>query len=130
MSDDLKSCPFCGGTDTIILSGPVEDDWCAVSCDGCYSRGPINYTDPACVKGWNTRTDLVQVKVEAAVKRALEGAAKEIIAMRGPVDVPRTDKAVVFDDACERCIEIIRAINPAQFIEGDKAHDYAEKWED
>jgi hypothetical protein len=67
-----------------------------------------------------TRTDLVQAKVEAAVKRALEGAAEKIIAMRGPVDVPRTDKAVVFDGACEMCIGIIRALDSAQFVQGDK----------
>jgi hypothetical protein len=44
---------------------------------------------------------------EAAVAAALREAAEEIEAMRGPTDVPRTDKAVVFDEAADRCIEIV-----------------------
>lgn len=32
----------------------------------------------------------------------------EIIAMRGPTDIPRTERSIVYDDACDRCIEIIK----------------------
>jgi hypothetical protein len=38
----------------------------------------------------------------------LEEVIAEITAMRGPTDVPRTDKSVIFDEACDRCIEIIK----------------------
>ena len=38
---------------------------------------------------------------------AIEAAKDTIKAMRGPIDVPRTSKAVVFDDACESCIDVI-----------------------
>ena len=38
---------------------------------------------------------------------AIESAKDTIKAMRGPIDVPRTSKAVVFDDACESCIDVI-----------------------
>jgi len=53
---------------------------------------------------------------EAIVKAALERAASEIVAMRGPTDVPRTDKSVVFDDACDRCLWILMALasDPAE----------------
>ena len=47
---------------------------------------------------------------EAAVAAALREAAEEIEAMRGPTDVPRTDKAVVFDEAADRCVEIVLAL--------------------
>jgi Lar family restriction alleviation protein len=58
MSEALKPCPFCGGGDTLILDGPVEDDWCQVSCDKCHARGPINYSDPHAKAAWNRRADL------------------------------------------------------------------------
>ena len=48
--------------------------------------------------------------MQAAVAAALREAAEEIEAMRGPTDVPRTDKAVVFDEAADRCIEIVLAL--------------------
>ena len=38
---------------------------------------------------------------------AIDAAKDTIKAMRGPIDVPRTSKAVVFDDACESCIDVI-----------------------
>ena len=48
--------------------------------------------------------------MQAAVAAALREAAEEIEAMRGPTDVPRTDKAAVFDEAADRCIEIVLAL--------------------
>ena len=41
---------------------------------------------------------------------AIEAAEGAIKAMRGPIDVPRTGKAVVFDDACESCIDVISTL--------------------
>jgi hypothetical protein len=53
---------------------------------------------------------------EAIVRAALERAASEIVAMRGPTDVPRTEKAIVFDEACDRCLWILMdlASDPAE----------------
>ena len=41
---------------------------------------------------------------------AIEAAEGAIKAMRGPIDVPRTGKAAVFDDACESCIDVISTL--------------------
>ena len=41
---------------------------------------------------------------------AIEAAKDAIKAMRGPIDVPRTGKAAVFDDACESCLDVIRQL--------------------
>lgn len=45
---------------------------------------------------------------------AIEAAEGAIKAMRGPIDVPRTGKAVVFDDACESCIDVISTLKKGQ----------------
>ena len=66
-----------------------------------------------------TRTDLVRAQIEAAVKRALEGAADEAKEI--------ADQYVGYMSRIERAI---RAIDPAQFVEGDKTDAYADKWED
>lgn len=57
---ELLPCPFCGGDDLIIVGGPVEDDWCAVSCLGCMTVGPHNYTDPHAIAAWNRRAPAPQ----------------------------------------------------------------------
>ncbi len=54
-AEALLPCPFCGGDDMIILNGPVEDDWCTVSCEKCHARGPIDYTDPHAIAAWDRR---------------------------------------------------------------------------
>jgi len=72
MADAPDNCQFCGHDRTYILNGPVEDDWCAVTCDKCHARGPINYTDPHAIAAWNTRTTPPAVVVEA-MERALRG---------------------------------------------------------
>ena len=59
---EMKPCPFCGETDTVILNGPVEDDWCAVVCNKCSARGPINYTDHHAITAWNRRADFAAVQ--------------------------------------------------------------------
>ena len=73
-----------------------------------------------------TRTDIVRTQTEAAVKRALDGAAAEC---RKQAEVFGSDKYAVgqpmasFSErfACEKCSDAIRALDPAQFIEGDKS---------
>jgi hypothetical protein len=42
-------------------------------------------------------------------------AVEMLLAMRGPVDVPRTEKAVWLDEGIDRCIEELRAL-PAALI--------------
>jgi hypothetical protein len=61
-----------------------------------------------------TRTDLVRAQIEAAVKRALEGAANEIDC--GGCSGQCLDPA----NCHAKDAECIRAIDPAQFVEGDK----------
>ena len=53
---------------------------------------------------------------EAIVRAALERAASEIVAMLVPTDVPRTEKVIVFDEACDRCLWILMdlASDPAE----------------
>jgi len=67
MDIDLKPCPFCGATETTILNGPVEDDWCAVSCDKCYAAGPHNYTDPHAIAAWNRRDTAGVLRLTARI---------------------------------------------------------------
>ena len=55
------------------------------------------------------RTDLVRAQIEAAVKRALEGAANVCGRPNGPW------KASAWE-----CRDDILSLDPAQFIEGDK----------
>jgi len=71
MTDDMQPCPFCGATETTILNGPVEDDWCAVSCDKCYAGGPHNYTDPHAISGWNRRAMPADLAATLAANAAL-----------------------------------------------------------
>jgi hypothetical protein len=41
-------------------------------------------------------------------------AVEMLLAMRGPVDVPRTEKAVWLDEGIDRCIEELRALPAVQ----------------
>ena len=50
----------------------------------------------------------VEAYTKAAMAAAMMEAIDELLAFRGPVDVPRTDKAIVQDDAINRCIEILK----------------------
>ena len=81
MTDDLKPCPFCGEIDTIIRNGTVEDDWCAVSCEKCYSQGPHQYTDPHAIADWNRRAALPRPEDAAriaALSADAEAARKRV----------------------------------------------------
>lgn len=59
MSEELKSCPFCGSTNSLKVFGANTDDTLVlssyVSCEGCHSEGPIKKTIPAAITAWNTR---------------------------------------------------------------------------
>jgi len=106
MTDEPKllPCPFCGVTDTIILNGPVEDDWCAVSCDKCHARGPINYTDSHAIAAWNTRaTPPGMIRLDApellAMVDALREATSQLESVTGADDRPESDSWYVVTDA-------------------------------
>ena len=62
--------------------------------------------------------------VKAAIKRALEAAAKKIATQRGTVygdDSPQTTKWINGNNsAVSSALTIIRALDPAQFIEEPK----------
>lgn len=55
------------------------------------------------------RADLARARVAAAY----EAAVQEIEAFRGEEDVPRTDKAVLSDQTCNDCCDLIRALTDA-----------------
>jgi len=53
MSEELKPCPFCGGTDLDRAGrGPMK---CWVECLGCTSEGPFGETPAAAIAAWNRR---------------------------------------------------------------------------
>lgn len=60
MTDELKSCPFCGANSTILYRDNSMSKWrWSVDCDGttCGASGPIEATEADAVKAWNTRAD-------------------------------------------------------------------------
>ena len=95
MTDDLKPCPFCGEIDTIIRNGTVEDDWCAVSCEKCYSQGPHQYTDPHAIAAWNTRAAIPDPECHDTIA-ALRA---EVDALRAQVMPPEPTDAQI-NSAC------------------------------
>lgn len=52
MSEELKSCPFCGRPSTRIIEGPAYD---FVQCLVCGAKGPIRYRKEHAITAWNTR---------------------------------------------------------------------------
>lgn len=58
MSEELKSCPFCGDAHKLIatVNDPRElllNNW--VSCENCNSEGPVKATRSEAITAWNTR---------------------------------------------------------------------------
>ncbi|GBR60811.1 hypothetical protein AA18889_2479 [Acetobacter senegalensis DSM 18889] len=51
MSEELKSCPFCGGRDLKIQ----EPYYAFVHCDECGTEGPFRDTEAEAIEKWNTR---------------------------------------------------------------------------
>jgi hypothetical protein len=103
--------------DRIWADGNEEWDSGSWGCDKEYEED-VEYT----------RTDLVRAQIEAAVKRALEGAADAcstiiqdyaVMDSTGTKYLPlKTQKAAKSMVSLAR--EDIRALDPAQFIDGDK----------
>ncbi len=53
MSEELKSCPFCGSGD-IYLPKPVEFI-VGFNCRSCGTEGPAKDTEQQAITAWNTR---------------------------------------------------------------------------
>ncbi|QEE86022.1 Lar family restriction alleviation protein [Acetobacter oryzoeni] len=53
MSEELKSCPFCGSRE---ISTPHPSDFNTwVHCLICMAEGPVKDTAHAAIAAWNTR---------------------------------------------------------------------------
>lgn len=66
MEEELKPCPFCGGTNTEVLNlleeepeleeiGYTERNW-HVRCNSCYALGGCRRTREEAIETWNRRT--------------------------------------------------------------------------
>lgn len=59
MPEQLKPCPFCGGTDIdmdeckVLMEG-VSPYWSAF-CNGCETNGPATWIESEAITAWNTR---------------------------------------------------------------------------
>ena len=66
MSEELKPCPFCGGSN---LRSSGDDKWVGYECLDCGCIGPNQYDSR---RDWNTRTALSQAAVGATVRACAE----------------------------------------------------------
>lgn len=54
---ELKPCPFCGSTDTEVVSSTFRVDQHAVFCRSCKAHGPVVKSERYAVPTWNKRAD-------------------------------------------------------------------------
>jgi Lar family restriction alleviation protein len=67
-----KPCPFCGSTDSTVISPPSEDR-CWVQCSLCGAEGPLGSTKQDAVDRWNRRaTEEIDKTNAASLNRALQ----------------------------------------------------------
>ena len=52
--NNLKPCPFCGGTD--LRMGEAHEA-VYVNCPDCDTDGPMRHTDQEAITAWNTRAE-------------------------------------------------------------------------
>ena len=59
MTEELKPCPFCGGTNVTMARIPTWDtrSWRYVSCrnSDCQAEGPADLRESGAIEKWNTR---------------------------------------------------------------------------
>lgn len=53
MSEELKSCPFCGSDDLYIPHPEHVFAW--ILCNACDTEGPVKNTKEEAITAWNTR---------------------------------------------------------------------------
>ena len=53
MDQDLKPCPFCGGTDFEIVD--IDQGFAAVACNTCDAFGPMGPGEEGAMAEWNER---------------------------------------------------------------------------
>ncbi len=56
MSEELKPCPFCGGTPIVNLQ--MVSGYTFISCSKCRADGPLRSTHTRAVAAWNLRAAL------------------------------------------------------------------------
>ena len=119
MSEELKPCPFCGGTASEKWAeGGAAINWYA--CDDCGAKGPWTRIghDGSGMRNWNTRSDLAL----AAQGALLEKAAALLDQYEGAPCLPLdegawTDELTTFynfgqKDATNAWKQQIRALSP------------------
>jgi Lar family restriction alleviation protein len=85
MSEQLKPCPFCGGSVTHYMAIPGHDG-SYIQCDGCDLTTPnasgatAAVADAAAVRYWNTRADTAALHQIAARVTASPNAASRDMA--------------------------------------------------
>ena len=83
MSEELKPCPFCGGTSPLVFPrtcnkdtpyNPADRAFPIVRCSGCYGEAAgSNWSEPAtAIAAWNRRTDPLAASHQR-LKEALAG---------------------------------------------------------
>lgn len=56
---ELKPCPFCGSTDTEVVSSTLMAGRHAVFCSSCKAHGPVVKSKRYAVPAWNKRDDWI-----------------------------------------------------------------------
>lgn len=49
--EEIKPCPFCAGKSYLAQGW----DCFYVTCENCYSDGPVEETEQKAIESWNTR---------------------------------------------------------------------------
>jgi Lar family restriction alleviation protein len=91
MSEALKPCPFCGGTETRLQRGGVDDECTYIQCLSCEAGGPTSTPrGETAIELWDTRAPVVpneptQAQIDSACMSythdfgLLKGTAKEAV---------------------------------------------------
>lgn len=54
--DELRACPFCGGTELEITNTIGMGSLANVTCLDCYATGGLGFTKEDAIEKWNVRT--------------------------------------------------------------------------
>jgi hypothetical protein len=112
--DELKPCPFCGGTSIDVSDG------FAACCNNCLADGPIQIGErgpAAAAKYWNYRApDAAQARIaelEAQLSSAREVAMEEALRVceAEALEDPQVGtEDIAYDLAVSHCAEAIRQL--------------------